>query len=254
MKEIWKDIEGYDGRYQISNMGRVKSFAQDKTNGRIKKNVLNDTQYYTIDLTDSRGVRKNWLVHRLVAIAFMPNPYGLPDVNHKDESRTNNCVDNLEWCDANYNNNYGTRNERLAKANRNNPLLSCKVYSVDEQGNKEYFDSIMEASRVVGCPTSNIGQVLRGTMHRSGGRKWFYCDGYEGRMNWKGRGNVPAKAVEAFNPSSGERLIFKSQRAAARYFGVCFSAVNKWVLGINKPTNGFIFSNADESREEVAAS
>ena len=122
MKEIWKDIKGYEQLYQISNFGRVRSlnktlknrFSFFKRNGIILNPLKLTKGYLGVRLYhQSKGETKR--IHRLVAEAFIPNPDNLPCVNHKDENKENNCVDNLEWCSIEYNNNYGTRNERIGK-------------------------------------------------------------------------------------------------------------------------------------------
>ena len=111
MSEQWKDIPNYEGLYQISNLGRVKSF-RHSTKHRwedeyiIKPSIANNG-YYQVTLYNNT-VRHKFLVHRLVAQAFIPNPNEYPQVNHKDENRLNNSADNLEWCTAEYNNAYGT--------------------------------------------------------------------------------------------------------------------------------------------------
>ena len=175
MDEIWKDVEGYEGRYQISNLGRVKSFAQDTKNGKIKIGNLNFDGYLCILLYDRMGNKKWYPVHRLVAGAFIPNPEGFKQVNHKDEIKTNNCVENLEWCTSYYNIHYGTRNARTAQANRCCPTTSKQVYSIDEYGNKEYFDSICEAERQTGNNHALIVRNLKGRSKTCGKRQWFYC-------------------------------------------------------------------------------
>lgn len=108
MKEDWKDINGYEGLYQISNLGKVKSLK----NNKILKENLNE--YKQVKLYKN-GDGKYYKVHRLVAIAFINNPYKLECVNHKDEDKYNNNVDNLEWCTKKYNCNYGRRNEIMSK-------------------------------------------------------------------------------------------------------------------------------------------
>lgn len=175
MEEVWKDVEGYNGRYQISNLGRFKSFAQDTKNGKMKEGHKIRKGYLRVLLYDGKG-RKNWhQIHRLVASAFIPNPEGLEQVNHKDEVKSNNCVDNLEWCTNYYNCRYGTKIARLSEANRCCPTTSKKVYSVDENENKEYFDSIGEASRRTGLEHGNIVRTLKGKSKTCGNRQWFYC-------------------------------------------------------------------------------
>lgn len=111
MKEEWKDIQNYEGLYQVSNLGRVKSFRQS-TKLRCKseyilKPFIANNGYSQVTLYNNTKKHK-FLVHRLVACAFIPNPDNLPQINHKDEDRTNNVVENLEWCTAEYNNAYGT--------------------------------------------------------------------------------------------------------------------------------------------------
>ena len=111
--EIWKDIDGYKGLYQVSNLGRVKSLHHNKE--KILKGSYTKEGYHLISLS-KEGTQKRYLVHRLVATAFIPNLYKLECVNHKDENPRNNNVDNLEWCTKAYNNCYGTRLERLSKS------------------------------------------------------------------------------------------------------------------------------------------
>ena len=112
MEEIWKDVLGYEGLYEVSNLGNIRSLNYNRK-GYVQ-NLLqhkNNTGYLTVMLT-LHGKQKRLLVHRLVAEAFIPNPHGLPCVNHLDESFTNNRANNLEWCTQRYNLGYGTRRVR----------------------------------------------------------------------------------------------------------------------------------------------
>ena len=116
MQEIWKDINEYEGKYQISNLGRVKSlnYARRKQERILKPGIQKKTGYISVTLLKERK-KKTKTIHRLVAETFIPNPENLHQINHKDENKQNNCVDNLEWCSAKYNSNYGHRNEKISK-------------------------------------------------------------------------------------------------------------------------------------------
>ena len=108
--EEWKEVPGYEGLYEVSNTGNVKSLIKNK----IIKGFINRCGYRLVGLSKN-GILKRFQVHRLVAQVFIPNPYNLPMVNHKDEDKSNNRVDNLEWCDAKYNIHYGTRSDKVKK-------------------------------------------------------------------------------------------------------------------------------------------
>ena len=125
MSEVWKEISGYEGLYEESNLGNVRSLdrlIRSKNNGNIvrKGRILipfyeEKKGYYQVRLAKN-GKNKTFRIHRLVALAFLENPFNYTDVNHKDEIKTNNNVDNLEWCTRKYNNNYGTKPERIRKS------------------------------------------------------------------------------------------------------------------------------------------
>ena len=116
--EIWKDIEGYEGLYQVSNKGRVKSLNYGRTG---KEKILRpgkNNDGYLIVILYKNGKKKNFRIHRLVAKAFLTNPNNLLEVNHRDENKENNHVENLEWCDRKYNINYGSRTERSSESRK----------------------------------------------------------------------------------------------------------------------------------------
>lgn len=123
--EQWKDIQGYEGLYQVSNKGRVRSidrvikhYPKDYfQKGRVLKSALSKNGYPMVILVN-HNERKTRNVHRLVAETFIVNPNNFPEVNHKDEDKTNNSVENLEWCTRKYNANYGTRNMRIRKTRK----------------------------------------------------------------------------------------------------------------------------------------
>lgn len=117
-KQIWKDIEGYKGLYQVSNTGRVRSLNYLHTGKtKVMKQGTNKGGYKVIGL-HRNGKRKVHSVHRLVALAFIPNPNNYPFINHKDENKTNNAVWNLEWCTPKYNSNYGNCRKKISEANK----------------------------------------------------------------------------------------------------------------------------------------
>ena len=129
MNEIWKDIVGYEGLYQISNLGNVKSLNYRRTGKERILNPGNNGCGYLFVILCNNGKRKHFKIHRLVANAFLENPDNKSDVNHKDEDKTNNNVDNLEWMTRQENNNYGTRNERSSKSVIIEALNSLSVTS-----------------------------------------------------------------------------------------------------------------------------
>ena len=172
MEEMWKDIKGYEGMYQISNLGKVKSLPRDTRNrfknGRIMKPMLSNTGYYMIGLYKNRQY-KRFSVHRLVALNFIPNPHNLSEINHKDENPKNNCVSNLEWCDRIYNINYGTQIERAHKKER------VKVNQYDLNNNFiKTWDSITEAGLFY--KTSHISACCRNKRNNAKGFIWKYAD------------------------------------------------------------------------------
>jgi len=174
MEETWKTIDGYNGRYEISNMGRLKSYAKSPS-GTIIKCCHDGKGYVYAKLYYAPFKHKMFKIHRLVATYFLPNPNNYPQINHKDENKDNNCVDNLEWCENNYNHSYGTRDERAGMSNRCCPTTSKKIYSIDDYNNKHYYDSIGEAERTIGASHSNIIRALKnGT--KANGYNWYYCN------------------------------------------------------------------------------
>ena len=176
MEEIWKDIQGYEGKYQVSNLGRVKSLNyKNYEKERILKYGIN-TQGYLIVCLCVNKQRKIFAVHRLVSQAFIDNPNNLPQVNHIDENKHNNCVDNLEWCDSKYNNNYGTRMQRalLTRIIRNRKTAPKKIdqYSLDGKFIKTW-NSGTDITKC-GFNKGNICNCCNGLRKTSKGYIWKY--------------------------------------------------------------------------------
>ena len=183
-EETWRDVVGFEGFYEVSDKGRIHSVERrdsrgHRRRGRILKPKYNRGGYLTVNLCKN-GKLKTKNVHRLVAETFLPNPNDLPQVNHRDEVKDNNNVENLEWCDARYNSNHGTRNERMAQAQ------SKKVRAVNAKtGVVVEFNSTAEAGRkgyhcgVVsmacrGVYKARTGTLMGGDGHLYRGYRWSY--------------------------------------------------------------------------------
>ena len=165
MKEIWKDIKEYEGHYQVSNLSRVKSIKFGKE--RILKPVTDRHGYSIVGLWKNNK-QKTYKVHRLVAEAFIPNPYNLPQVNHKDENPLNNNVNNLEWCNSKYNCNFGTRIERISKRR------SKTVLQYDLEGNFiREWKSTAECGRN-GFNQAHVAACCQGKLKKHKDSIWRY--------------------------------------------------------------------------------
>ena len=166
--EIWKNVvikgEVYDN-YKVSNLGRLINLNYRGTGkNKLLKPSKNTNGYLQVFLRKD-GKRKMFLVHRLVVETFLPNPDGLPEVNHKDEDKTNNSVENLEWCTHEYNTNYGTRTEKTSK-----PVLQL---SLTGEFIKEW-KSTQECGRNGYIP-GNIVKCCRGKRKSAHGFRWEYA-------------------------------------------------------------------------------
>lgn len=165
MRESWRPILGYEGLYEVSNLGRVR---------RVK--IITPTRkkhgYMQISLVDRNGVRKSFRLHRIVATAFVPNPEGKPQVNHRDENPENNRASNLEWATAEENTNYGSRTARAAAKNGS----KTPVVQIDPATLKVLaeYPGQSAAAQATGIKISCINACLRGKQKRAGGYLWAY--------------------------------------------------------------------------------
>jgi hypothetical protein len=194
--EIWKPVVGYEGLYEVSNLGRVKSLGNTLKCSRFKgivtimRQEVTKLGYCRVALRKDKKY-KHWSVHRLVAITFLPNPDNLPVVNHKDENPSNNCVDNLEWCTHQYNLTYGTARKRGAETFKKSNVGKCHYYKGLATKNRlkvgsyekpvhqidpvtgdiiQTFRSISEAERTFN--TKHVTSVVNGRRPRAKGYFW----------------------------------------------------------------------------------
>lgn len=184
--EVWKDIVGHEGLYQVSNLGRVKSLKRKVYAGRnrmrwqyeriLSNNKTNGNGYIVVSL-NKESKSKNKYVHRLVAEAFLENPNNYKYINHKDQNTFNNNANNLEFCTAQYNSTYRDAHIKRGLKHRNNLVNSKKVYQLDENENiiKE-FSSMAEANRQLGTNHTSIYACINGKQKHAFGYKWKYAE------------------------------------------------------------------------------
>ncbi len=192
MEEQWKDVAGYDGYYQVSSCGRIKSverYVQDrfgiKAPYRIPEKILKPKHkrggYLQVNLS-MHGRAHPYSIHRMVAEAFIPNPDHLPTVNHKNEDKTDNRVENLEWCSQAYNNEYGTRTERSQmnqKQRRNVRMLSLdgeilRIFPTCFSAARYITGEPKGKSLRVRVTDNNIRRACRLQRHKAYGYRWEF--------------------------------------------------------------------------------
>jgi hypothetical protein len=168
LSEQWKAIKGYEGRYEVSDTGKVRTFLRNK-HRELKINI-DKAGYCTVVLYKDNNC-KTVKVHRLVAQAFLENPLSLPCVNHKNEIKTDNRVENLEFCTVGYNNRYGKRIEKMIKSKYK------AVVQYDTNGNKiAEYESVLDAEFKTGIMHQNISKCCLKRKHfkTAGGFVWEY--------------------------------------------------------------------------------
>lgn len=200
LNEVWKPIKYYEGLYEISNYGRVKSVERtvyssdgERICGYVKEHYVpqhdNGRGYLFVSLWKDNKSKREY-VHRLVALTFIDNPTRLPQVNHKDEDKQNNYVENLEWCDATYNNTYGTKITRQVATSEDNGVYA-------------------KSSERMRVNNPNKGQWKRG---KNAYAKKVICDG----------------------------IVFNCIKDCAEYYKVNYCSMRGWLCGSNKMPNYFV--------------
>lgn len=193
--EEWRDVVGFEGIYQVSNQGRVRSVdridsAGKRQRGKLKRTKTNNRGYHQVHLYKNNIVNY-LLLHRLVAAAFIENPSELPQVNHIDEDKDNNRADNLEWCDNMYNRHHGTGIQRMAQ-NRDYHAIGEKTAAKLSSGRVDQLSldgkhikshrSAAAAGKSIGKGHRQILACCRGKASHAYGYKWVYSLGTRKEM------------------------------------------------------------------------
>lgn len=256
MEEIWRPIENYEGLYEVSNLGRVRSVDRCvKQQGRMQlykgcilSPYLNNTGYYAVRLSKDNK-KRGFTIHRLVAKAFIPNPLNLPCINHKDENTTNNTVflntdgsvdtdrSNLEWCTHSYNMNYGTLpyrkrynyGERVCMYNNTGELIKV-------------FLSLHEAEEETGIFRCDISENCKGFLHSAGGYVWrFYKDTKGKNISIYTAKNSP-KRVCQYDKDLNLIATYKSAHEAERITGFNHENISACCRGVSASCQGYYWT------------
>lgn len=244
-KEIWKEVNGFEGQYEVSNKGRIRSVDRlvnqqgriQLYKGCIMSPYVNNSGYLMIRL--SKGNKKySFTIHRIVACAFVANPNNYPCVNHKDEDKMNNNSENLEWCTNKYNINYGTATLRRSVK------MGTKICQYDLEGNliRQYF-SIKNAAKVNGLSSSTIGDCVRGYICQSHGYIWIKTN----------ESNPPQKIEPKFRKNSARPVVqydlglnpikeYPSASVAAKELGISSGGICSCCSGEARTAGGFVWS------------
>lgn len=238
--EIWRQIPGYEGLYVASNKGRIKSCERYNSRNtllceRLLKPKINRGGYLTTALTKNE-IRKEYMVHRLVAMAFIPNPDKLPQINHKDENRKNNYLENLEWCTSKYNINYGNSISKRSNA----------VLQINDKGEiVARYKSGFEASRRNNISRTLLYNALAGKVDTAGGYKWKYEDNEKNIIadEIRKRREVShfRRAVVQYSQKGKEIGIFDNITRASEAIGVSVTAIRQNCLGYTETCKGYKF-------------
>lgn len=231
MEEIWKDIKGYEGLYQVSSLGRVRR------DGKILKSGLTRGGYLQVHLSKN-GKVGHYKIHRLVAEAFLQNLDNNPEVNHKDENKLNNTAENLEWCTSDYNLHYGTRIQRYSQTQRDNGTSksrAVKQYTIDGVLLNSW-NSIRNASRYTGIDSSAICGGCNGKYRVVHGYVWRYAEDDFDKYT-----TSSTNKVLQYNKNMELIKEWGSIKEASMFYGCDRTAIRNCCLGKTKTSCGYIW-------------
>lgn len=248
MKEIWRDIKGFEGIFRVSNYGRIMGYPRiSKDNRYLPPRILKGSLYsngYLVVKLRFDGLLKRVAIHRLVAETFIHNPNGLPIINHKDENKLNNRADNLEWCTQQYNNNYGTAVQRRTESFVKNNSKAVRQYSLSGELIKEYR-SIADAARASGACMSEISSCcnLRDNVISANGFQWrFTKDCLDARI--PAYSIKPSSLMRPISQYTTDGKFIKNYRCiddAVKETGTRHSSIYACCVGRYKTANGYIW-------------
>lgn len=172
--EEFRPVNGFEGLYEVSNIGRLYSLNYDGTGMRKEIKCGRNKDGYRQCMLYQDGCKYGKKLHRIVAEAFIPNPLQLPQVNHLDENKDNNSVENLEWCSIKQNANHGTRNQRIAE--KLSIINQKPVESIDKYGHVTRYDSATKAALETKAGQANITACCKCRRNSAGGLRWRYAE------------------------------------------------------------------------------
>ena len=234
--EVWKDVPNYEGLYQVSNLGRVKSLDRivpfKDSLKRVKGTMLSQHLNFGYCQVSLGRKGKKHRVHRLVAMAFIPNPNNFPIINHKDENPSNNCVDNLEWCDYAYNLNYGSRKGWQRKLNG---VPVCQ-YTLKGEFIARFSSMAEAAEKTPSVTSNNIAHCCNKETPSCGGFVWRYEEDTDIQYT-----NKSKTKVSQYDKEGNLIAVFDSIKEASAKTGVISSGISNCILGLSLSSGGYVW-------------